>query len=83
MIPGTEIASLTTTTVTPAAIPTRAPTVPATTTTPPQTESSRITPPWQPKTPTTGSSVSAVLGQEWTAVLIAELVFLGIVVRDL
>lgn len=75
MIPGTEIASLTTTTVTPAVIPTRTPTA--------QTERSRITPPWQPKTPTTGSGVSAVLGQEWTAVLIAELVFLGIVVRDL
>lgn len=80
---GTEIASLATTTGTPAVIPTRTPTVTATTTTPALTESSRITPPWQPKTPTTGSSVSAVLGQEWTAVLIAELVFLGTVVRDL
>ena len=93
MIPGTEIASLTTATVTPAATSTailtrttRKPIVKVTTQT--QTESSRIRSSWQPKTPTTGSihglsSASAVLAQEWTAVLTAVVVFLGILVRDL
>ena len=94
MISETEIASHTTATVTPAATPTgptailitRTPIVKVTTTST-QTASSRIPPSWHRETPTTGSihgrsSASAVLGQEWTAVLIAVVVFLGIVVRD-
>lgn len=91
MISGTEIASHTTATVTPAATPTailitRTPMVKVTTT-PTQTASSRIPPSRRRETPTTGSihgrsSAPAVLGQEWTAVLVAVVVFLGIVVRD-
>lgn len=93
VISGTQIASHTAATKTPAATPTgptailitRTPIVKVTTT-PTQTASSRIPPSWRPETPTTGihgrSSASAVLGQEWTAVLIAVVVFLGIVYRD-
>ena len=88
MISGTEIASFTTATVTPAATLTATVKVTVATTPLTQTESSRIPPSWNPETPTTGSihglsSASAVPTQEWTAVLIAVVVFLGIVDRDL
>ena len=83
MISGKKTASVTTATVTaiPAATPTPTLTIiPTVTATPTQTESSSIPPSWHPETPTNGSiQYSAALGQEWTAVLIAIGVLLGIV----
>jgi len=86
----TAIASLATATPTPTAILTTTPTATlavTATATPTETKSSSTPPSWHPETPTTESirglkSVSAVLGQDWTAVLIVVAVFLGIVFGD-
>jgi len=90
MIPETEIASLATATATATAILTTTPTATlavTATATPTETKSSSTPPSWHSEIPTTESSrglksVSAVLGQDWTAVLIVVNVFLGIVFGD-
>lgn len=90
MIPGTEIIPLTT--ASPTAPGTAVPTVthtviPTVTATATPTENSSISPSRHPETQTNGSihglsSMSAVPGREWTAVLIAVDVFIGIVLGD-
>lgn len=90
MIPGSEITLLTTASPTAprTAIPTVTHTVIATVTaTATPTESSSMPPSRRPETQTNGSirglsSMSAIPGREWTAVLIALDVFIGIVLGD-